>query len=179
MDVETSHFFAVSDAADGLVACLDFASDLYAGSPDFVELLEIRMVLVENTPKLQINQCSLFEFLHNLILFSFDLQLADEIQKLFIWLLAHLLVDLVFEKIIPVVFIVGELLILYHEEVLEGKLLLFLFVKEGSILKLKFGTDGSESIAITVDLFDDVLAPKQLLILLTQLTTFEQLLFVI
>lgn len=77
--VETCDLLAVGDTADVLVTLLHLFPDLYASCSHFIQLLEIRVILVQNTPKFQINQGSFLKFLENQVLLTFDSELTDEI----------------------------------------------------------------------------------------------------
>lgn len=79
MHVETCDLLAVGDTADVLVTLLHLFPDLDASGSHFIQLLEIRMILVQNTPKLQINQGSFLKLLENQVLLTLDSEFTDEI----------------------------------------------------------------------------------------------------
>lgn len=71
VDIETCDLLTVGNATDILVTLLHLLSDLNATSSNLVQLLEIRVIFVEDAPKLQVNQGSLFKLLKDQVFFPF------------------------------------------------------------------------------------------------------------
>jgi hypothetical protein len=171
--VAGGHPLGMRYPANSPVVFPDLLSDPDARERHLVELLEIGVVVVEQRPEFEVDERRTFESLHEQLLLALDQRLADQVQKLVAGLV-QLPVDLLLQHLQPVEFVQGESVGLHEHQAAKCQLSFAALVEESSILELQFGTDGSQSIPVRVDVLYDVLASQQLLVTTGNRPRFQQ-----
>ena len=111
---------------------------------DFVEFLEVGVVVVENGPELEIEEGCFFEQFVEEVFLCLQGYLSDQIQEFQFAVLFDLKRDEGFQVIVDVVLIGGELFLVNHQQFSEGQFLLAPLEEEDAVFYLQLDRDWVE-----------------------------------
>ena len=154
---EQPHYFlGICALADRLELAPHFGVHPHPLHPHLVQLLEIRVVIVEKTPELKVDKCCLFEQFEEFLLPCFQIELSDQIQKLTLGQAEYLLGEYFFELHVDIVAVVGEFLMLNLQQISQRELKFPAHELVGAVLDLDLRGNRTESIARFVYDLEDI-----------------------
>ena len=103
------YFLAVCVGGDSLELCVDVVGDSDAFGGDFVEFLEVRVVVVEEAPELEVEEGCFLKLFADLIVLFFKGHFGDQIEEIISSAVFNFSGDEVFEIVEDVVLLEGEL----------------------------------------------------------------------
>lgn len=147
----------MGNLSDLFVEVMHFIIDNDSGFAHIQQFPEIRMVLVENGPKLQIDEGCFFELLENLFLEVLDLDFGEEIKEVLMLEFRDFPVNEVFEPGVLVELVDGQVILLDLQEHLHRLLLGPGLVVEDGVFQLQFRVHRGQLASTVVNHSDDVL----------------------